>query len=177
MLGDRLGKEEFGRKRLVSITEELEKQKSEMEAEIHVLLDIEAEKSRSVNALEFQLRSSEATEKSLHDKLAVLTEDFASLEEHIAVLKERLISTDTSNERLDGSLRSAQFQLQERDSAAVAQKDLEVKLRKELEASQAREARRERQIEELIIENERLTGEVNHNRHRLQDRSRAPISV
>jgi len=37
-----------------------------MEAEIHVLLDIEAEKSRTINSLEVQLRNSESTERCLH---------------------------------------------------------------------------------------------------------------
>jgi hypothetical protein len=34
------------------LAEELERQKSEMETEIHILLDIEAEKSENINALE-----------------------------------------------------------------------------------------------------------------------------
>lgn len=51
-----------------------------MESEIHVLLDIEAEKSRTINTLEIQLRNSENTEKSLHEKLSALTDNFASLE-------------------------------------------------------------------------------------------------
>jgi len=37
-----------------------------MEEEIHVLLDIEADKSRTVNTLESQLRNAEADERSLH---------------------------------------------------------------------------------------------------------------
>ena len=32
-----------------------------METEIHVLLDIEAEKSRNINTIELQLRNSETT--------------------------------------------------------------------------------------------------------------------
>ena len=40
IVADHLSKEEFGKKKLMSITEELEKQKCEMENEIHVLLDI-----------------------------------------------------------------------------------------------------------------------------------------
>ena len=42
VVADHLSKEEFSKKKLMSITEELQKQKSEMEGEIHVLLDIEA---------------------------------------------------------------------------------------------------------------------------------------
>lgn len=68
-----------------------------MEEEIHVLLDIEAEKSKNINTTEIQLRNSEATERSLHEKLTVLTDNFANLEDHIAIMKERLISTDMRN--------------------------------------------------------------------------------
>jgi predicted nucleic acid-binding Zn-ribbon protein len=68
-----------------------------MEEEIHVLLDIEADKSRTVNTLESQLRNTEADERSLHDKLTVLTDNFANLEEHISIMKERLVSTDCRN--------------------------------------------------------------------------------
>lgn len=50
-----------------------------METEIHVLLDIEAEKSRVINSLEVQLHNSENTERCLQEKLSMLTENFASL--------------------------------------------------------------------------------------------------
>lgn len=65
-----------------------------MEMEIHVLLDIEAEKSRTINALELQLCNSEANERSLQDKVAHLTENFAELEAHITLMKERLFDSD-----------------------------------------------------------------------------------
>jgi hypothetical protein len=48
------------------LTDELERQKCEMENEIHVLLDIEAEKSRNINSLEVQLKNSSSTERNLH---------------------------------------------------------------------------------------------------------------
>lgn len=92
-----MNKEEFNKQKLLSLTEELERQKAEMEEEIHVLLDIEAEKSKTINTTEIQFRNSEATERSLHEKLTVLTDNFANLENHIASMKERLISTDMRN--------------------------------------------------------------------------------
>ena len=58
-----------------------------MEGEIHVLLDIEAEKSKTINYLEAQLRTSENNEKSLNDKLLLLTQNFTALEDHIALIK------------------------------------------------------------------------------------------
>jgi hypothetical protein len=35
---------------------------------------------------------------TLHDKLAVLTDNFAALEQHIAIVKERLLSADARNQ-------------------------------------------------------------------------------
>lgn len=58
--------------------------------EIHVLLDIEADKSRNINSLEVQLQNSEASERSLQEKLTGLTENFANLESHITLMKDRL---------------------------------------------------------------------------------------
>ena len=140
-----------------------------MESEIHVLLDIEAEKSRNLNALESQLRNSEATERTLHEKLGALTQNFANLEEHIAVMKDRLISTDYRNEQLTQQLQGAEMHLADKDAAVMQQKQLEARLRKDLETEQAREVRREKQIDELIVENERLLKQVNLNRQRLHD--------
>jgi hypothetical protein len=65
-----------------------------MEMEIHVLLDIEAEKSRTINALEVQLCNTEASERSLQEKVVHLTENFADLEAHITLMKERLLESD-----------------------------------------------------------------------------------
>ena len=113
-----------------------------MESEIHVLLDIEAEKSRNLNALESQLRNSEATERTLHEKLGALTQNFANLEEHIAVMKDRLISTDYRNEQLTQQLQGAEMHLADKDAAVMQQKQLEARLRKDLETEQAREVRR-----------------------------------
>jgi len=44
-----------------------------METEIHVLLDIETEKSKTINYLESQLRNSENNGKNLQDKLLILS--------------------------------------------------------------------------------------------------------
>ena len=118
-----------------------------------MLLDIEAEKSRTINTVEIQLRNSETNERSLHQKLGALTDNFGSLEEHIAIMKERLISTDVRNEELENALQHGQFQLSEKDNTMMSQKELEQHLRKELEIHQQREMHRERQIEELVIEN------------------------
>lgn len=68
-------------------------------------------------------------------------------------MKERLVSTDCTNDQIEQQLKSADYQLNERTHTVAAQKDLEGKLRRDLEVQQARELRRERQIEELIIEN------------------------
>lgn len=111
---EQLSRQQFSKTRLLDITEELERQKSEMEAEIHVLLDIEAEKSRSLNSMECQLRNSQTTERSLHEKLSALTDNFGSLEEHIATMKEWLISIDCHNEHLEKGLQAAEQQLAER---------------------------------------------------------------
>lgn len=94
-LTEQLTREEFANKKLEMLEEELERQKGDMEGEIHILLDIEGEKSRAIATLEFQLQDSEASEKALQQKLAVLTENFYSLEQHIAVMKDRLANADS----------------------------------------------------------------------------------
>ena len=93
-------KEQFANKKIQMLADELQRHKEEMEEEIHVLLDIEAEKSKTINYLEAQLRSSENNEKSLNDKLVVLTDNFNALEDHITVMKEKLLSADTQNSNL-----------------------------------------------------------------------------
>ncbi len=93
-------KEQFANKKIQMLADELQRHKEEMEEEIHVLLDTEAEKSKTINYLEAQLRSSENNEKSLNDKLVVLTDNFNALEDHITVMKEKLLSADTQNSNL-----------------------------------------------------------------------------
>lgn len=80
MRSEQLTKEEFANKKLEMLQEALEAQRNEMEAEIHILLDIEAEKSNSIASLETQLASSSANECALEQKLAQLTENFLTLE-------------------------------------------------------------------------------------------------
>jgi predicted nucleic acid-binding Zn-ribbon protein len=74
------------------IIDETELQKAEMESEIRTLLDIEDEKSQTLTTLETQLRNSEENERRLMEKLTVLSENFSELENHIAVMKQKLIT-------------------------------------------------------------------------------------
>lgn len=93
-LSEQLNREEFANKKLEKLEEQLERHKSEMQTEIHILLDIEAEKSRTISTLEIQLMNSENSERALEQKLAVLTDNFYTLEEHISVMKDRLSNAD-----------------------------------------------------------------------------------
>jgi hypothetical protein len=68
-------------------------------------------------------------------------------------MKDRLVSTDCRNDQLENQYKNAEVQLADFDRSVATQKDLEVKLRRDMEVQQEREVRRERQIEELIIEN------------------------
>lgn len=58
MANENLTHVEFKNKKLEMLVDELEGHKAEMESEIRVLLDIEAEKSRDINSLEVRLRNS-----------------------------------------------------------------------------------------------------------------------
>lgn len=71
-----------------------------------MLLDIEADKSRTIGALDGQLGQTERSVASLNEKLALLTENFNSLEEHISVMKERLLNAEMRGEDLDNQLSS-----------------------------------------------------------------------
>ena len=53
-------------------------------------------------------------------------------------MKERLVSTECRNEQLEQHLNSAEHKLADRDHSVVIQKDLEVRLRKDLETEQKR---------------------------------------
>ena len=132
-----------------------------------MLLDIEAEKSRNINSLEVQLRNSEAKERSLHEKIGMLTDNFGSLEEHISLMKERLISADLRNDQLEKQLEMAELKLADCDANVNELKEFEIRFRTDLERHQRREIRGERELNELIGENERLFGELNHNRQKL----------
>lgn len=132
------------------LTDELERQKCEMENEIHVLLDIEAEKSRNINSLDVQLKNSSSTERNLHEKLALLTDNFATLEEHIAFMKERLLASNLRNESLEKQLQSGELKLADCENHVNELKDYEVRLRTELERHQRRENRSDKEFNELI---------------------------
>ena len=46
------------------------------------------------------MRASENNEKNLNDKLTLLTENFNALEDHISVMKEKLLNADAQNREL-----------------------------------------------------------------------------
>ena len=71
-----------------------------------MLLDIEADKSRTIGSLDGQLGQTERSVASLNEKLALLTDNFNSLEEHISVMKERLLNAEMRGEDLDNQLSS-----------------------------------------------------------------------
>jgi len=52
------------------------------------------------------LRNSEDNERRLVDKLTVLGENFAELEDHISVMKQKLLHADESNHMLTQKLNS-----------------------------------------------------------------------
>ena len=58
-----------------------------------------------------QLRNSETNEKSLNDKLVLLTENFTALEDHISVMKEKLINADSHNRSMQESLQHTEIML------------------------------------------------------------------
>lgn len=107
-LTEQVTKEEFANKKLEMLAEELERQRNEMEDEIHILLDIQAEKSRTLSTLEFQYQQSEDSISNLNEKLAMLTENFGSLEEHIAIMKDRLLNAEGRGEEVEKQLQVAQ---------------------------------------------------------------------
>ena len=169
VLTDKLTSCEFSNKKLEMLVEELEIQKAEMESEIRTLLDIESEKTRTINSLEVQLTNSENNERRLTDKLNVLTENFAELEDHIAIMKQKLLAADDDNHHLASKLERTECDLREKENLILEQSDRESQLRVELDEHQKRESRREREVSELMAENERLYRDLNTTRHRLHD--------
>lgn len=87
-----------------------------MESEIRTLLDIEAEKSKTINSLEAQLHKSEDNERRLTDKLTILTENFAELEDHIAIMKQKLLAADDDNHHLVQKLERAEMNLRDKEN-------------------------------------------------------------
>jgi chromosome segregation ATPase len=134
ILSEQLTKEEFANKKLEMLEEELERQKNEMEAEIHILLDIEAEKSRTISALELQLHNSEGSERQLEQKLALLTDNFLTLEEHISIMKDRLGNADFRGEEIDKQLQRVEYIIAEKEQLILEQREREGRLRQEIDA-------------------------------------------
>ena len=133
VLNDNLTTSDFTIKKLDMLVEELEIQKAEMESEIRTLLDIEAEKTRALNSLEIQLRNSEDNERRLTDKLNVLTDNFAELEDHIAIMKQKLLAADDDNHHLAQKLERTEISLRDKENIILEQSDRESQLRGELE--------------------------------------------
>lgn len=114
-LTEQVTREEFANKKLEMLAEELERQRNEMEGEIHVLLDIESEKSRTIAALEGHFQQTETSVTNLNGKLSLLTENFNALEEHISMMKDRTHNAELRREDLDRQLQSTEMGLSERD--------------------------------------------------------------
>lgn len=53
-----------------------------------------------------QYQQSEESIANLNEKLGLLTNNFASLEEHISVMKDRLLNAETRGEELDKQLQA-----------------------------------------------------------------------
>ena len=119
--------------------------------------------------MEVQLTNSENNERRLTDKLNVLTDNFAELEDHIAIMKQKLLAADDDNRHLASKLERTELELREKENMILEQSDRESQLRVELDEHQKRETRREREVAELMAENERLYRELNIARHRLHD--------
>ena len=132
------------------LAEQLERQKIQMEEEIHILLDIQAEKSRTINALESQFQQSEHSIGNLNEKLSMLTDNFSTLEEHISVMKERLLNAEARGEELERKLRDTQMQINEREQIFHEQKDREMRIRDEIESHKHRQTQRLSEIRQLI---------------------------
>ena len=113
-----------------------------MEDEIHVLLDIQGEKTRTIGALDSQLQQTEGSVANLNDKLAMLTDNFTSLEEHISVMKERLLNAQMRGEDLERQLQSTELEISDRERLLHDQKEREIKLRDEIDAHRSRQAQR-----------------------------------
>lgn len=146
LLSEQLTKEEFANKKLEMLEEELDRQKNEMEGEIHILLDIEAEKSRTISTLELQLTASENSERQLEQKLAMLTDNFLTLEQHIAVMKDRLANADFRGEELDQQLQRVEYIIAEKEQLILEQREREARLRQEIDAHKERESRRVQEV-------------------------------
>jgi chromosome segregation ATPase len=138
-LSEQLTIEEFANKKLEMLAEELERQKNDMENEIHLILDIELEKSNDLSLLEDRLANSETSEKNLTQKLAQLTDNFLNLEGHISSMKDRLSKADLRGEELGKKIRSVEELIRSKEMLIAEQKDRLLSLREEIEAHKDRE--------------------------------------
>ena len=100
-----------------------------------------------------QLSNSENNERRLTDKLNVLTDNFAELEDHISIMKQKLLAADDDNRHLASKLERTELELREKENMILEQSDRESQLRIELDEHQKRETRREREVSELMAEN------------------------
>lgn len=124
-----------------------------MEDEIHILLDIEADKSRHMQTLSLQLTHSEQSEQELKGKLELLTDNFAALEQHIALMRDRLGNADMRGEDVEKQLQHVEYQIADKEMLIAEQKDRQAQLREEIEAHKDRESRRLAEVAQLMAEN------------------------
>ena len=102
---------------------------------------------------EGQIASSEHSISNLHEKLSMLTNNFTSLDEHISVMKERLMNAEMRGEEVDRHLQDVETQIAQREGLLAEQKEREYRLRDEIEAHREREAQRAAEIKGLAAEN------------------------
>ena len=85
------------------------------------------------------------------------------------MMKEKLLAVETDNNSLLHQLDSADLNLRDKERMILDQNEREAQLRKQLEDCQIRERKREAEVNELMIENERLYHELSVNKHRLHE--------
>jgi len=84
-------------------------------------------------------------------------------------MKSKLVGADDENHSLLQRVERGELHIKEKERLILEQNDRENQLRVELEKHQKREGRREREVGELMSENERLYKELNYNRHQLHE--------
>ena len=78
----------------------------------------------------------------MNDKLILLTENFTALEDHIAVMKNKLISADAENKSLEDNINHQTVIIREKEAHLSELTNLEIELKKALQDSEERERRR-----------------------------------
>ena len=68
----------------------------------------------------------------------MLTDNFSTLEEHISVMKERLLNAEARGEELERQLRGTQIQINQREQLLHEQKDRQMRIRDEIEGHKQR---------------------------------------